>query len=256
MENVPVIDLAGDRETAVATLDAALRRYGFFYVTNHGIPSDLIRDQFRVAEDLFALPLQEKQSMPFDSELDIGYVGSGVQSLNPDGNAQIVGDTKEQMMMTNNKLITCTTTPPATIDPYNVFDGSKNYKPNVKDHEQVTRDYGSAAYRLNLQLNDLLFDALHFQKDDGVSSSSSSLRTTLGAQPFLVLKQMKYAGDPSDPDRGKFGAGAHTDWGAFTILSTDNTPGCKFKWTTIMARMGTTRRRRRRGFPCRPSATA
>jgi len=235
MDNVPVIDMAGDRETAVAALDAALRQYGFFYLTNHGIPSDLIREQFRVAGDLFDLSLQEKQSMPFDPELDIGYVGSGVQSLNPDGSVQIVGDTKEQMMMTNNKLITTTSTTDitadsgsadVTIDPYNVFEGSNNYEPNVKDHEQVTRDYGSAAYRLNLQLNDLLFDALQLQKDD---ASSSSLRTTLGSNPFMVLKQMKYAGDPSDPDRGKFGAGAHTDWGSFTILATDGTPGLQIQ---------------------------
>ena len=164
-----MIDLEADRSIAVATLDAALRKYGFFYVTNHGIPGELIERQFRVAADLFALPLEEKRSMPFDPDLDIGYVGSGSQSLNPDGSVQTTGDTKEQFMMTNNILLTRTKrTETIAIDPDNVFEASQNYKPAVKDHAEVTRSYASAAYKLNLRLNDLLFDALKLQEDDSV----------------------------------------------------------------------------------------
>jgi isopenicillin N synthase-like dioxygenase len=217
MENVPIVDLAGDRETAVATVDLALRHFGFFYVTNHGIDSALLQKQFDVAAELFALPLEEKLSMPFDPELDIGYVGSGVQSLDPDGNVQHSGDTKEQLMMTNNILIS---DPTWSIDPSDVFRGSKNYTPPVADHKETAKAYISAAFILNKKLNGLLFDAL---------SLDEASRIQLGKEPFVVLKQMRYAGDISDPVAGKFGAGAHTDWGSFTILATDETPGLQIQ---------------------------
>lgn len=219
MEHVPIVDLGGSREVAVATVDMALRRFGFFYVKNHGIDESLLARQFQVAADIFDLPLEEKRSMPFDAELDIGYVGSGVQHLDPDGNVQHTGDTKEQFMMTNNNLITNADTAEPT-NPDDVFAGSKNFTPNVPDHSEITKAYASAAYKLNLQLNSLLFDCLDLDPET---------RTALGKQPFMVLKQMRYAGDISNPEAGKFGAGAHTDWGSFTILATDRTPGLQIQ---------------------------
>jgi isopenicillin N synthase-like dioxygenase len=225
MENVPVINLAGDTDIAVATLDSALRHFGFFYVDKQ-----LIEKQFEVAAKLFALPEAEKRAMPFDGHLDIGYVGSGVQTLDPNGKVQHTGDTKEQFMMTNNKLITDTTATgavtctfalsPSRIDPDNVFEGSVNFSPTVPDHAVTTREYASKSYHLNQRLNSLLFLALGLDE---------TAQTTLGNEPFLVLKQMKYAGDPSDPSKGKFGAGAHADWGSFTILATDQTPGLQIQ---------------------------
>ena len=59
MEHVPVLDLDGDYATAVTTLDAALRRYGFFYLANYGsIPNGaaLVEAQFKAAEQFFDLP--------------------------------------------------------------------------------------------------------------------------------------------------------------------------------------------------------
>lgn len=234
MEDVPVVDLLGEcHETLVATVDMALRRYGFFYVANHGIEESLLQQQFQVAADIFDLPFDEKRSMPFDPELDIGYVGSGVQYLDPNGAVQHSGDTKEQFMMTNNNLITDTTNT-ATTNPDDVFAGSKNFAPNVPHHSHVTREYGSAAFKLNRRLNTILFDALDLDDD---------MRLVLGKEPFMVLKQMRYAADPSDPAAGKFGAGAHTDWGSFTILATDETPGLQIQmdhdvWLPVPPRKG------------------
>lgn len=232
MENVPVLDLAADRKIQVAALDAALRDFGFFYVQNHGLD---VTPQFEMSRQFFDLPQESKDDMPFDSELDIGYVGRHGQNLdenlNDDPSKEMSNnDTKEQFMQTNNCLITAGSDPSKapTIDPSNVFAGSKNYQPNIPDYTAVTGHYASQAYQLNQRLNELLFDAL------GLDSET---RTNLAHQPFLVLKQMKYAGEPSDPDSGKFGAGAHTDWGSFTILATDQTPGlqiyCQDKWLPV-----------------------
>ncbi len=220
MDKVPVVDLLADHKIQVKTLDSALRDFGFFYVKHHNLDAS-VNAQFDMAKKFFALPQHEKESMPFDSQLDIGYVGQHGQNLDPNlesSDHQSSADTKEQFMQTNNCLITSgsDSTKGPTIDPSNVFAGSKNYKPNVPDYTAVTGNYASQAYQLNQKLNDLLFDALELD---------CSTRASLAHQPFVVLKQMKYAGVPSDPSKGKFGAGAHCDWGSFTILATDLTPG-------------------------------
>jgi isopenicillin N synthase-like dioxygenase len=224
MEKVPVVDFADDRTVQISTLDAGLREFGFFYVKNHNL-DDAVRAQFVMAEALFDLPRGEKEAMPLDSQLDIGYVGPHGQNLdhvgeddNNKGRSSGVTDTKEQFMQTNNCLITAGADPADApiIDPFDIFAGSKNYTPNIPDYSTVTGQYASKAYQLNQRLNELLFDALQLD---------SVTRTQLAHQPFVVLKQMKYAGEPSNPAAGKFGAGAHTDWGSFTILATDQTPG-------------------------------
>jgi isopenicillin N synthase-like dioxygenase len=219
LDNVPVLDLTGDRAVQVVTLDAALREFGFFYVTNHGL-EEHIPKQFAVADDLFNLPLKDKQAMPFDPQLDIGFVGQHGQNLDPNSTST---DTKQQFMQTNNILITQADSLSAKplIDPSDVFSGSKNYEPNVRNYRKVTKEYAGEAYLLNQQLNGLLFEALASTSGE----DAQALSEEFGSQPFIVLKQMKYAGEPSDPDAGKFGAGAHTDWGSFTILATDQTPG-------------------------------
>ena len=115
--------------------------------------------------------------------------------------------------MTNNALLTDIKHVPVADDP---FAGSKLHRPPVAAHADVTRAYTAAAGALNARLNAVLFDALRLD---------AATREALGSRPFMVLKQMRYAGDPSDVAAGKLGAGAHADWGAFTILATDATPG-------------------------------
>jgi len=252
MEEVPILDLHADLGVQVETVDRALRTFGFFYVKNHGLEMD-IESQFEASHKFFNLPDIEKNTMPFDSQLDIGYVGPHGQNLDPslvvqnegttegDDNEEVVltppSDTKEQFMQTNNCLITAGPDPrnTPTIDPENVFASSQNYKPQVPgyDYSTVTGRYASKAYRLNQRLNNLLFDALQLDKEE---------RQSLAEQAFIVLKQMKYAGEVSDPSRGKFGAGAHTDWGSFTILATDQTPGLQIyhddEWIPIIPKIG------------------
>jgi isopenicillin N synthase-like dioxygenase len=205
-EEVPTLDLNDSREDQLKTLDTALRQYGFFYVRHHGVdPSP----QFDAAASLFRLTSSQKNSMPFDPLLDIGYVGTGTQNLDPniitrnsessasekDGIAPPPGDTKEQFMQTNNILITDPVN--ASIDPGNVFRGSRKYTvPDVPDFARITQDYANSAYELNNSLNSLLFEVL---------ALSEKQKQDLGASPFIVLKQMKYHGEISDPAQGIFG---------------------------------------------------
>ncbi len=57
-------------------------------------------------------------------------------------------------------------------------------------------------------------------------------------QPFCVLKQMRYEGHVSSPGAGLFGAGAHCDWGSWTILATDTMPGLQVRPLSVTAGSG------------------
>jgi hypothetical protein len=132
--------------------------------------------------------------------------------------------------MTNNALLLDAAHVPVAGDP---FLGAKLELPPVPELLEVCSSYVTAAAALNARLNALLFDALQLD---------APARAALGSKPFMVLKQMKYAGDPSDPGAGKFGAGAHADWGAFTLLATDATPGLEVQmgdaWLPVPQRDG------------------
>lgn len=57
LEEVPVLDLAATPAAeAAAVVDAALRRFGFFYVAGHGIPEELIAAQCVPAPQRRAAP--------------------------------------------------------------------------------------------------------------------------------------------------------------------------------------------------------
>ena len=69
MSGLPIIDLAplaegekGLRRVA-AEIGAACRDVGFFYVKNHGVDAELIAAAFAQSQQLFALPLEIKQSL-------------------------------------------------------------------------------------------------------------------------------------------------------------------------------------------------
>ena len=71
-------------------------------------------------------------------------------------------------------------------------------------------------HRLGLRLVELVALALNLPR-----FSLHSLFT----RPIEVLRLLHYSSRQSDPSAGLFGAGAHTDYGFLTLLSTDGKPG-------------------------------
>ncbi|KAL7003759.1 Protein DOWNY MILDEW RESISTANCE 6 [Sarracenia purpurea var. burkii] len=66
-EDVPIIDLGcGDRILIIQQIGEACRTYGFFQVINHGVPVELVEKMLEVAEEFFALPVEEKMKLYSD----------------------------------------------------------------------------------------------------------------------------------------------------------------------------------------------
>ena len=165
---VPVIDLSLDAAAATALVRSALQDYGFFYVKNHGVPQSLIDAQFEQSRGLFALPAAAKAAMPFNGTIDIGYLGSGGQSLDAEGQAR---DTKEGFMLTNNGVFD----PSFNVTEGDPLAGATLFWPPadaLPEYEPVLRSYTAALTKLNHQLNSLLFAALGMGETERLALAS------------------------------------------------------------------------------------
>ena len=77
---LPIIDLGPYRQgedgalaALAAEIEDACTRTGFFYISNHGVPDDLIADAFVQSKRFHGLPLALKQSLALDQN-NIGYM--------------------------------------------------------------------------------------------------------------------------------------------------------------------------------------
>lgn len=84
--SIPVIDLAlapsstSNRQELLSQLRHALERVGFLYVSNHGVPVNVISDLVDALPRLFSLPDGAKEEMALhDSPHFLGYSSVGAE---------------------------------------------------------------------------------------------------------------------------------------------------------------------------------
>ncbi len=212
---IPVIDLAqalvsgGQRchEWARQLREAAMAT-GFFYVRNHGISADLLAQQFELARELMNLPLPVRQALSArHSKTMRGFMGIGTQTLD------------EQAQPDLNECFYCGMAYPAD-HPY-VLAGYQTYGGNqwpaqVPHAAAQCESYIQALLALSRQLMRLLALSLGLPESYFDATSES---------PMVTLRMLRYPPHPPDADERTFGAGAHTDWGALTLLALDSFGG-------------------------------
>ncbi|KAJ3293858.1 hypothetical protein HDU79_011797 [Rhizoclosmatium sp. JEL0117] len=85
-----VVDSLPDSESKLSTkqiqtannLINAFATSGFVYLTNHGVPQDVIDDMFALSRDFFGKSVEEKEKIVWDSvESNRGYVSLGKEKL-------------------------------------------------------------------------------------------------------------------------------------------------------------------------------
>ncbi len=212
---IPVIDLSealrprGRRRAEVAReLRAAAMSSGFFYVRHHGVPAELVQRQFELARCLFEVNESTRSALDMrHSPTMRGYENIGAQTL--DAGAR--PDLKESFY--------CGMAYPAD-HPY-VLAGYQTYGHNqwpaeVPEAPAVCEAYIQTMLALSRQLMQLLALSLDLAEDYFDDTSES---------PMLTLRMVRYPPHPEGADERTFGAGAHTDWGALTILAQDGHGG-------------------------------
>lgn len=212
---IPIIDLGdalapgGPRSAQVAAqLREAAMQSGFFYVVRHGIDPALVQRQFDAARELFDLPAQRRDDLSIrNSPIMRGFERIGEQTLD----AAMKPDLKESFY--------CGMDWPAD-HPY-VLAGYQTYGPSQWPAElphvrPACESYIDAMNVLSLRIMQLM--ALSLDLPEHYFDQACH-------EPMVTLRMVRYPAHPADADDRTFGAGAHTDWGAITVLAQDDHGG-------------------------------
>jgi isopenicillin N synthase-like dioxygenase len=214
-DHIPLIDLSDSfsadraaRAAAAYEIHKAARETGFFYVKNHGIDSSLVEGAFAQARRFFALPMEQKRRVSIDRWPCLrGYEELQHQRLD-EGSPQ---DLKESFYLARD------------LGPEHPYVQAKvpNHGPNQwPDFLPGFREPIEAYYRPMLDLGRHLMRLL---------ALSLSLEETyfdpMFAEPAATLRLLHYPSQPAVAPANQLGAGAHTDFGAITLLAQDDCGG-------------------------------
>jgi isopenicillin N synthase-like dioxygenase len=214
-DHIPVIDFAdayssdlARREAVAWEIHKACRDSGFFYLAGHGVPEQLIADQFACAREFFALPLEAKLAIDLrGSRSGFGYEAMSGQTLDTDAPP----DLKEGFQ--------CGLDLPDD-HPY-MRRGLGRYGGNqwpaaLPGFRAQNLAYHAAMMRTSRKLLSIIALSLGIAEDffDPVT-----------ATPIATLRMLHYPPQPANSAFNQLGAGAHTDWGLVTLLAQDAVGG-------------------------------
>jgi isopenicillin N synthase-like dioxygenase len=210
---VPVIDVAPltggvvGAGTAVAEqIQEACRQHGFFYVTGHGVPQELVDDLAGASAEFFSLPLPDKLEIGMErgGRAWRGYfpVGAELTSGRPDlkeglyFGAELPGDDPR-------------------VRAGLPLHGQNLFPRQVPRLRSLVLTYTDELTRLGQTV--LAGVALSLGLDAGYFATGYT------ADPTILFRIFSY---PPSPSRaGDWGVGEHTDYGLLTLLAQDDSGG-------------------------------
>lgn len=200
--SLPVIDIGalrrGEPWGGASSLDRACRERGFFYVTGHGVPEQLLEVLERESRRYFALPADAKAAIAMERG------GRAWRGAFPLGGELTSGlpDHKEGIYF-GAEL------PPE--DP-RVRAGLPFHGPNLFPELPGFRAAVLATIAAMTELGHLLARAL----SRALGLSDGALGEALTAEPLVLFRIFRYP--PQPPGARAWGVGEHTDYGLLTIL--------------------------------------
>jgi isopenicillin N synthase-like dioxygenase len=214
---IPIVDLGpghaggSGRRAAAASIARAAGDSGFFYVVGHGVPATMLAGQLDCARRFFVLPADVKDAVAMRrSPCRRGYEPAATQVLH----AGTRPDLKESFYVGRDL---------APSHPY-VVAGLPNHGANVwpalPGFRAHTERYFSHLLELSGRLMSLIAASLGLP--DGWFEP-------MHREPMPILRLLHYAPHPAHADDDQFGAGAHTDWGAVTLLLQDDAGGLEVR---------------------------
>ncbi|TVY37181.1 2-oxoglutarate-dependent dioxygenase [Lachnellula occidentalis] len=226
----------------IGTARKACIETGFFQIIGHGISEQLQSELFEASKQFFALSPEEKQSLGVNTKPGRkGYDSAEAY------NGEKLPDLKEVLFENSASPGNCTFSDhlvdatrmsfflghdnspedPAVLS-HRFFMGPNVWPSNSLLASSAFREpverYFTAINNLAIQVLDLLALTLPYGRD-----VFSNFKTGHVVAPLRLLhyppSQPLRGTDPSNSDQAQLGAGAHTDFGAITILLQDTNPG-------------------------------
>eukprot|EP00887_Chlorella_sp_A99_P005495 scaffold1.g5495.t1 len=190
--SLPAVDLSLPEEEAARVMRRACIDFGFLYVVNHGVPEELVAHQFEQQRKFFSLPLEQKMRILVDSKAPDTHEGLYF-------GREVAPDSEEARLPLH---------------------GPNQWPPEeelgLPGYRAAVLAYFDALHGLGMRLLRVLALALGLPADHFGPCFS---------RPMLALRPLHYPATRSRPEEGLFAAGAHTDYGMLTLLSTDDVPG-------------------------------
>jgi len=213
-QSLPVIDVAPLLEDGTAwecagvaaQIQAACREYGFFYVTGHGIASELLQGLVEASAEFFALPEADKE------QIAMARGGRAWRGWFPVGGELTSGrpDQKEGLYFG-------TELPPddPRVKTGLPLHGANLFPERVPRLGPLVLEYLDAATRAGQAV--LAGIALSLGLDARYFADSYT------ADPTVLFRIFHYPAVSADDDR--WGVGEHTDYGLLTLLAQDDSGG-------------------------------
>jgi isopenicillin N synthase-like dioxygenase len=213
---VPVIDLgrfthgSPEQQLAVArAVDQALVEVGFFVVANHGMSAEVIAEADRQSRRFFELPMDGKMAIRTMAKgSPRGYVPIGVSTLGRTAGETPPDDLKEGFGMG-----------PASVagrQAESPFHAPNQWPRELPELRSALEAYYAGMEDLSRRLFEVFALALGLQANHFESYFTGHNST---------LRVINYPPQQVPPQPGQLRAGAHTDFGAFTILLSENASG-------------------------------
>lgn len=206
MTSLPVVPLdrwldGSDRDGVAAMVDSALREVGFFLVTGHGIPDDLIAATRHAFAGFFDLPGEQKQAVRMPRLGMAGWAPMGMEA-----NAYSFGEATPPDMKESYRL-------GAHMLPGRVALRGDNVWPSAPTgFREVVQRYVAAVDALHLELLRVCAAAIGLDDTEFFAERGKRNDNTLNVNWYAPVSHL------GPPRPGQFRIGPHTDFGSITVL--------------------------------------
>ncbi|KAL7124704.1 hypothetical protein ABFS83_14G066500 [Erythranthe nasuta] len=216
-ENIPVIDLSSLKAPLplpdlVAEIGGACRKWGFFQVINHGVPSKLRQSIESASRKFFALPQEEKMKVGRDKGNPFGYYDSE--------HTKNVRDWKQVFDFAVVDPIVF----PSSHEPDDVhlIELCNKWPPNLPQFREACVEHTAEMEKLAFKLLELIALSLGLPKDRLINGffENQTSRVRLNYYPLCPAPHLT------------LGVGRHKDTGVLTILAQDDVAGLEVKRKT------------------------
>ncbi|XP_050365628.1 flavonol synthase 1-like [Argentina anserina] len=194
---VPVISLAKSHIDLVKEVAKAAEEWGFFLITDHGIPASLIEELQKVGKEFFMLSQEEKEVYANDPASG-KFEGYGTKmTKNHDEKLEWID------------YLFHFTAPPSKVN-------QDIWPKNLPSYREVNQEYNKEMLRVTGKLLEVL--------SEGLGLDRNALKSHIGDEEVEV--EMKINMYPPCPQpQLALGVESHTDMSAITLLVSNDVPG-------------------------------
>ncbi|KAI9035984.1 isopenicillin N synthase family dioxygenase [Aspergillus affinis] len=217
-DEIPVIDLTAingtleERKELAGRIRAAAENIGFFYISNHGIPEEVIQNALVQAKAFFGQSEEDKQ------RISDGYFGVGTTQINKSETK----DRKETFSLRYHPE-----NDPIVSNPKDLTHDERNYTQNLWNEtnhlpgfREVTIDFWQRRLTLARKMTRIFALALNLPED-----YFDNIITHPGADGLYIHYPGTPATNLNEQQSVDNGIGSHTDIQCFTLLWQDMSGG-------------------------------